>query len=77
MKKDVIFWKWISNTIIRIVTDSLVYHWTIVDDTSPPRKIFDLHRSLSGAQIVNYHMTPDAKWFLLVGIAINANSVQG
>lgn len=74
MNEDVVFWKWVSDTIIGLVTDSSVYHWTIADETSPPQKIFDRHASLSGAQIINYRITPDEKWFVLVGIAGNANN---
>ncbi|KAF8582771.1 clathrin heavy chain 1 [Ramaria rubella] len=74
MNEDVVFWKWVSDTIIGLVTDSSVYHWTIADETSPPQKMFDRHASLSGAQIINYRVTTEEKWFVLVGIAGNANN---
>ena len=29
--EDILFWKWVSETIIGIVTGTSVYHWTIAD----------------------------------------------
>ncbi|KAG8858441.1 hypothetical protein FRB91_009751 [Serendipita sp. 411] len=64
--EDVIFWKWISNSVIGLVTETAVFHWSITDSTSPPQKIFDRHASLAGAQIINYRATPDEKWLVPV-----------
>ncbi|KAJ7636025.1 hypothetical protein DFH06DRAFT_1219759 [Mycena polygramma] len=71
---DVVFWKWVSDTTIGMVTESSVFHWTIADQTSPPQKIFDRHPTLSGAQIINYRVTPDEKWLVLVGISGNTTN---
>jgi len=57
-----------------MVTDTSVYHWTIADQTSPPQKIFDCHATLSGAQIINYRVTPDEKWLVLIGISSNTTN---
>ncbi|KAJ7061039.1 armadillo-type protein [Mycena amicta] len=56
---DIVFWKWVSDTTIGMVTESSVFHWTIADQTSPPQKIFDRHPTLNGAQIINYRVTPE------------------
>ncbi|OCH91028.1 clathrin heavy chain [Obba rivulosa] len=72
--EDVVFWKWINDTTLGMVTDTAVYHWTINDATSPPQKIFDRHATLVGAQIINYRTTSDEKWLVLVGIAGNATN---
>lgn len=40
--EDVVFWKWISDSTIGMITDTVVYHWTMADTTSP-QKIFDRH----------------------------------
>jgi clathrin heavy chain len=72
--EDVVFWKWVSDTTIGIVTDTAVYHWTIADQTSSPQKVFDRHPTLTGAQIINYRVTPDEKWLVLVGIAGNTSN---
>ena len=72
--EDVVYWTWISDTTIGIVTDSAVQHWTISDQTSPPQKIFDRHATLAGTQIINYRATPDEKWLVLIGISGNATN---
>lgn len=72
--EDVVFWKWISDTTIGMVTESSVFHWTIADQTSPPQKVFERHPTLVGAQIINYRATPDEKWLVLVGISGNTTN---
>lgn len=57
-----------------MVTDTSVFHWTIADPTSPPQKVFDRHATLSGAQIINYRVTPDEKWLVLIGISGNTTN---
>ncbi|KAJ3481158.1 hypothetical protein NLI96_g7849 [Meripilus lineatus] len=71
---DIVFWKWISDTTIGLVTDTAVYHWSISDQTSPPQKVFDRHATLVGAQIINYRASADEKWLVLVGIAGNTTN---
>ncbi|KAL4062457.1 hypothetical protein V8B97DRAFT_1869752 [Scleroderma yunnanense] len=72
--EDVVFWKWISESAIGMVTEASVYHWTINDQTSPPQKVFDRHPTLTGAQIINYRATPDEKWLVLIGITGNTTN---
>jgi clathrin heavy chain len=72
--EDVVFWKWVSNTTVGIVTETSVFHWSIADSSSPPQKVFDRHPTLAGAQIINYRTTPDEKWLVLVGISGNAQN---
>ena len=50
MTDDVIFWKWISENMIALVTETTVYHWSMEGDSTPV-KIFDRHSSLSGCQV--------------------------
>lgn len=72
--EDIVFWKWVSEEIIGMVTETAVYHWTIKDQTSPPQKIFDRHPTLAGAQIINYRITDDEKWLVLIGISGNTTN---
>jgi len=67
------FWKWVSDTTIDLVSETAVYHWSIYDQTSPPQKVFD-HATLAGAQIINYRVTPDEKWLVLIGISGNTTN---
>lgn len=72
--EDIVFWKWINDSTLGMVTETAVYHWTISDATSPPQKIFDRHPTLVGAQIINYRTTSDEKWLVLVGISGNTTN---
>jgi clathrin heavy chain len=51
--------------------DSSVCHWSITDTTSPPQKVFDRHAALAGTQIINYRISADEKWMVLIGISGN------
>ncbi|QRW17148.1 Clathrin [Rhizoctonia solani] len=68
---DIVFWKWLDDSTLGLVSETAVFHWTIKDATSPPQKVFDRHASLSGAQIINYRASGDGKWLVLVGIMGN------
>ena len=72
--EDVVFWKWLTDSIIGLVTETAVYHWSIADTTSPPAKVFDRHPTLVGAQIINYRASADEKWLVLVGISGNTTN---
>lgn len=79
MNEDVVFWKWISPTTVGIVTDTAVYHWVAFAPASDPTaatadapvKVFDRHASLMNNQIINYRVTSDEKWLVLIGISSN------
>src|ERR1700730_4689804 len=75
--EDIVFWKWVSDSTIGLVTETSVYHWTIADATSAPQKVFDRHPTLAGSQIINYRVTPDEKWLVLVGISGNPTNPAG
>lgn len=48
MPEDVVFWKWITETKLGLVTDTSVYHWDVFDGTAnPPVKVFDRNANLS------------------------------
>ncbi|WFD29954.1 Clathrin heavy chain [Malassezia sp. CBS 17886] len=70
MHQDVIFWRWISQSTLGIVSDTAVYHWNL-DSDAPPQKVFDRHASLADTQIINYRASDDAKWMALIGISSN------
>jgi clathrin heavy chain len=48
MNEDVVFWKWISESTLGLVTDKSVYHWNVMDGTeSTPTKVFDRNENLA------------------------------
>lgn len=76
MSEDVVFWKWLDNKTIGLVTERNVYRWSIEGD-SAPQKIFERHASLSDSQIINLRASSDEKWYVLVGIASREGRVGG
>ncbi|CAB3402575.1 unnamed protein product [Caenorhabditis bovis] len=74
--EDVVYWKWINEKTIALVSDTAVYHWSIEGD-APPIKMFDRHQSLAGTQIINYRADADNVWLVLVGISAKDNRVVG
>lgn len=69
MPENVVFWKWISDRTIGIVTAGAVFHWRADDATSEPVKMFDRHNSLANSQIINYRADDAEEWLVLVGIS--------
>lgn len=48
MNEDVVFWKWISEDSLGLVTDASVYHWNVFDENQlTPVKITDRHANLT------------------------------
>lgn len=48
MHEDVMFWKWISDTSLGMVTETSVYHWDVMDPAqAAPVKVFERHANLS------------------------------
>ena len=76
VNEDFVFWKWVSDTTIGLVTDMSVHHWSILDTTCPPLKNFDCHAMLAGSKIINYCMSVNDKWCVLIGISPNTANPQ-
>jgi len=65
---SVFFWRWVTPDTIGMVTQSSVLHWSL-SGQGEPEKMFDRHANLAACQIINYRVSVDAKWLLVVGIA--------
>ena len=71
------YWRWIDAKTIAIITQTSVFHWCI-EGESNPRKVMDRHPNLAQCQIINYRVSPDQKWCMIVGIGKGAeNSIAG
>lgn len=78
MNDDVLFWKWLSDKTLGMVTESSVYHWDVFDSSqTAPLKIFERLTNLNGCQIINYRVNDDGKWAVLVGISQQQGRVVG
>ncbi|KAG0175208.1 hypothetical protein DFQ28_005404 [Apophysomyces sp. BC1034] len=76
MHDDVVFWRWINLKTLALVTATAVYHWPIEGDSTPV-KVFDRHASLAGCQIINYRVSANEKWMVLIGISAQQGRVVG
>ena len=47
----------------------ILYSYCIVLGDSQPTKMFDRHSSLASCQIINYRVSHDMQWLLVVGIS--------
>eukprot|EP01091_Cochliopodium_minus_P018741 TRINITY_DN767_c0_g3_i2.p1 TRINITY_DN767_c0_g3~~TRINITY_DN767_c0_g3_i2.p1 ORF type:complete len:1748 (-),score=554.20 TRINITY_DN767_c0_g3_i2:55-5298(-) len=74
--EEIVFWRWISETALALVTPTQVYHWSMEPNVQP-QKMFDRHASLSGCDIVNYRTDEAQKWLLLSGYAARNNQIAG
>ena len=73
----VVYWCWVDSKTIAIVTQTSVFHWSI-EGESNPRKVMDRHPNLAQCQIINYRVSPDQKWCMLIGLGKGAeNSIAG
>ncbi|KAF2720329.1 clathrin heavy chain [Polychaeton citri CBS 116435] len=78
MAEDVVFWKWFSESSLGLVTDTGVFHWNIFDPSQvSPQKVFDRNQNLAGCQIINYRVSDDEKWMVVVGISQQGGRVVG
>ena len=77
MTEPVKFWRWLSNNVIAIVTETSIYHWSLQAEGAP-QKVADRKPDLNGCQIVAYDASSDFSWSALVGWTKGANGgVEG
>ncbi|KAF8451494.1 armadillo-type protein [Terfezia claveryi] len=78
MHEDVVFWKWISERSLGLITETSVYHWDVTDpNQAAPVKVFDRHVNLQACQIINYRVNSSEKWMVVVGISQQQGRVVG
>lgn len=78
MNEDVVFWKFFNESTLGLVTDTSVYHWNIFDQSqAAPVKVCERHNNLLNCQIINYRVSEDEKWMVVVGIQQQGGRVVG
>ncbi|KAK7940789.1 uncharacterized protein PG986_013176 [Apiospora aurea] len=78
MNEDVVFWKWVSESTLGLVTDTAVFHWDVYDATqAAPVEVFKRNANMNGCQIINYRINSDGKWMAVVGISQQQGRVVG
>lgn len=52
MNEDVVFWKWVSESTLGLVTETSVYHWDIFNEAqAAPVEVFKRNANLTVCQI--------------------------
>eukprot|EP00762_Andalucia_godoyi_P000608 ANDGO_05236.mRNA.1 Clathrin heavy chain len=69
-QEQVVFWKWISVSMLALVTPTAVFHWSMEGD-SAPKKVFDRQPALEGSSIINYRTDSSGQWCMLIGLGRN------
>lgn len=67
--ENIVFWKWVDEKILAIVTTSSVYHVSIANETDKEVKVFERNGELKEAQVIGYVLSNDKKWGALFGIS--------
>lgn len=78
MNEPVIYWRWILNEVLGLVTSSSVFIWSVFDGTNDgPVKLTDRHHLLNNNQIINFVAEPLLNWFAVTGIAQENGRIVG
>ncbi|KAH9582085.1 hypothetical protein LSM04_004601 [Trypanosoma melophagium] len=69
--EDVVFWRWVDDRTVGVVTATAVYHWSLdtAADAAPVRVFERLAEMDAGVQILNYRVDGQQKWMMLSGVA--------
>lgn len=78
MNQPVVFWKWLDDAHLGLVTTDSIYYWNVFDGTNDaPIKLSDRHHSLANCQIINFVADSDLNWFAVNGIAQEDGRIAG
>jgi len=72
---QVVYWHWINNKTLGLVTLTSVFHWSI-EGEGEPVKVFERTANLNGNQIISYRADPSGKWLVLIGTRPGAPEVR-
>jgi len=67
--ENIVFWHWVADDILGVVTTSSVYHVSIAKPDEKEVKIFDRAGDLKDGQVIGYVLGPDRKWSALFAIS--------
>jgi clathrin heavy chain len=67
--ENIVFWKWVAEDILAVVTTTSVYHVSIAKPNEKEVKIFERSGDLKEGQVIGYVLGPDRKWSALFAIS--------
>ncbi|KAH3675861.1 hypothetical protein WICMUC_002431 [Wickerhamomyces mucosus] len=79
LDEPVIFWKWLNESQLGLVTASSIFIWNIFDGqpSTGPSKLTSRHANLNNAQIINFVANSNFDWFAVVGITQENGRIAG
>lgn len=78
MSEKIVFWKWLDDQTLGLVTASSVYTWNIFDGSDAgPVLLTSRHVSLNDCQITQFSANKNLNWFAIGGIAQENNRIVG
>lgn len=78
MSEKIVFWKWLDDKHLGLVTINSVYIWNVFDGTDAgPVLLTSRHVSLNNCQITQLSCNKSLNWFAIGGIAQENNRIVG
>lgn len=78
LDEPVVFWKWLNDEYLGLVTGTGIYYWNVFDGSNDgPTKLTDRHHTLNSCQIINFVAEPELNWFAVTGIAQEDGRIAG
>lgn len=76
---DVVYWRWVDDRTIGLVTSTAVYHWSLntAEDAQPERMFDRLPDMDASVQILSYRVDEKHLWFMLCGVARGQEGMVG
>ena len=67
--ENIVFWRWVADDILGVVTTSSVYHVSIAKPDEKEVKVFERSGDLKTGQVIGYVLSSDRKWSALFAIS--------
>ncbi|VEU20797.1 DEKNAAC101690 [Brettanomyces naardenensis] len=78
MHEPIIFWQWLNDNEIGLVSANNIYLWNVLDGTdNGPVQLTSRHVSLANCQLTQMVTNYDSSWFAICGIAQEDNRIVG
>ncbi len=78
MHEPIVFWQWLNDNEIGLVSAQKIYTWNVMDGTSNgPVELTSRHVSLANCQLTQMVTNFESSWFALCGVAQENNAIVG
>ena len=74
---DILFWTWLNESTLAIVSSKFVYKWTYLQEPDSVQEVwYEKSDSLDGCQIINVQCDQTMRWCLLTGIQLKVDFLR-